>query len=197
MEPRELLRHARESADLSMRSLAAGAGTSASTITRIEAGTMDPTVGMLRRLLLATGHDLDVSLRPATRPPQLADLHDAWRSSSSGDRPDWTRLRAFVDHLALHPEAVSDAIRRPPPRSGSAVMDSLLAAIADKLADDHDTARPPWTSARGRCLLDVWESPGTPSMRARARQSTPSQFRERGILISANTLWRDVGSARA
>ena len=61
---------------------------------------MDPTVGMLRRLLFAAGGELEMSLRrPGAARTQLADQHDAWRSTSSGDRPDWTRLRAFVAHL--------------------------------------------------------------------------------------------------
>jgi len=186
-----LLREAREAAGLSMRGLAVRAGTSTSTVARIEAGTMDPTVGMLRRLLLAAGHEVELVLRPADARPRLADLSDAWRRSSSGERPDWTRLRAFLDHLALHPENAAESIRRAPARSGSAVLDALLAAIADKIADDHGLPRPRWTGAARRQLPDLWESPGTPAMRAKARMSTPHQLREHGLAISADSLWRD------
>lgn len=197
MDPGSLLREAREEAGLSMRALAECAGTSTSTITRIEAGRMDPTVGMLRRLLLAAGHELQVSLHTRADRTQLADLVDGWGPTPSGDRPDWTRLRAFLDHLTLHPDTVADAIRRPPAPSGSTLMDALLAAVADKLADDHATARPRWTGARSRRLVDVWESPGTPSMRDRARRSTPVQFEEHGLLLSADTLWRRTQAADA
>lgn len=180
-----------------MRALADRAGTSASTVARIESGAMDPTVGMLRRLLGAAGHEIELSTRPTPIRLRLADLHDAWRASSAGDRPDWTRLRAFIDHLSLHPDAVPEALRRPPSRSGSPVMDALLAALASKLADDHGLARPRWTSARHRRLPELWESPGTPSMRARARTSTPPQLLEHGLVISADSLWRHRDRAHA
>jgi transcriptional regulator with XRE-family HTH domain len=192
-----LLREARAAAGLSMRGLAARAGTSASTVARIEAGTMDPTVGMFRRLLLAAGHEVEFLLRPAEARPQLADLSDAWRRGSTGERPDWTRLRAFLDHLALRPENAAESIRRAPARSGSAMLDALLAAIADKIADDHGLPRPRWTSAAHRQLPDLWESPGTPAMRAKARQSTPHQLREHGIAISADSLWRERHATHA
>lgn len=76
-------------------------------------------------------------------------------------------------------------------------MDALLGAIADKLADDGALARPRWTGAASRRLPELWESPGTPSMRARALQATPGQFREHGLSISTDTLWRrsEVASA--
>ena len=191
MDVARLLRDARGTAGLSMRGLGERAHTSASTIARIEAGTMDPTVGMLRRLLLATGHDLEFMLRPVDARPELAGLCDAWRRTSTGDRPDWTRLRAFLDHLALHPENAAESIRRAPARSGSPLLDALLAGLADKIADDHALSRPRWTSAGHRRLADLWESPGTPAMRAKARQSTPHQLREHGLAISAGSLWRD------
>jgi transcriptional regulator with XRE-family HTH domain len=192
-----LLREARVAAGLSMRGLAERAHTSASTIGRIEAGTMDPTVGMLRRLLLATGHEVELTLQPADVKPELATLSDAWRRTLTGDRPDWTRLRAFLDHLALHPENAAESIRRAPARSGSPVLDALLAGIADKTADDHNVSRPRWTSAGHRRLPELWESPGTPAMRARARQETPRQLREHGLAISADSLWRDRHAAHA
>jgi len=47
------LRSARERAGLSIRDLAERAGVAASTVWRVESGRLDPTVGMLRRLLEA------------------------------------------------------------------------------------------------------------------------------------------------
>lgn len=49
------LRVAREESGLSIRELSERAGVAASTVWRIESGRLDPTVGMLRRLIEATG----------------------------------------------------------------------------------------------------------------------------------------------
>jgi transcriptional regulator with XRE-family HTH domain len=57
------LREARERSGLSVRALAARAEVAASTIWRIESGRLDPTVGMLQRLVNATGD----GAAPATR----------------------------------------------------------------------------------------------------------------------------------
>lgn len=191
-----MVREARQAAGLSMRALADRAGTSASTVARVEAGTMDPTTGMLRRLMRAAGRDVVLSSRPSAPPPRLADLRQAWTTGPAGDRPDWTRLRAMLDHLARHPEEVARAVRPAPRQSGSAVQDALLAAIADKLSDDHGLARPAWTAAAQRRLPDLWESPGTPAMRLRARRSAPPQFLEHGLAISSDSLWRATERSR-
>lgn len=187
-----LVRRVRAAAGLSARALAGRAGVSASTITRIESGRMDPTVGMLQRILAAAGQDLHVSTRliPRRRHPALAGLLDAWAPSPAGDCPDWTRLRAFLDHLALHPELIQAAIVRPPAPSGSPLMDVLLAGIADKVADDAGLARPAWTRGAGK-LDELWLTPGTPRMQARARRQAPPQLLARGLAIDASSLWRD------
>jgi transcriptional regulator with XRE-family HTH domain len=188
-----MLRDARLAAGLSARALALKAGVSTTTVTRIEAGRMDPTVGMLSRLLAATGRTLQLSMveQRGAAPLSLAGLVDAWTTTTSGERPDWTRLRAFLDALALRPEQTKAAISRKPPPSGSLMLDALLAGVADKLADDHALRRPAWTRARVRFLPSPWESPGTPRMRQAARDQTPSQLLEHGIIASLDSLWRD------
>jgi len=55
-----ILRHARRRARMTQRQLAAAAGTPQSTVGRIETGRLNPTVESLRRLLAATGHDLEL-----------------------------------------------------------------------------------------------------------------------------------------
>lgn len=188
-----MLRDARLATGLSARGLAAKAGVSTTTVTRIEAGRMDPTVGMLSRLLAATGRTLELSMGESRGAASLslAGLVDAWTTNASGERPDWTRLRAFLDALALRPEQTKAAISRTPPPSGSPMLDALLAGMADKLADDHGLRRPAWTGAPVRFLPSPWESPGTPRMRQAARDQTPSQLLEHGIIASLDSLWRD------
>jgi transcriptional regulator with XRE-family HTH domain len=190
--PADLVRDARQSAGLSARALARLAQVPSSTVLRIESGQVDPTFGMLRRLLEAAGQDLRLrSIRrpPSQRGPVLAELMDAWVESPD-EHPDWTKLRSFLDDLALHPDRVETAIIRRPAKSPSPVLDTLLAGIAEKLADDAGIGRPAWTR-RTPCLCEEWSPFGTPRMRAMWRSAAPSQLLDRGLVIDEPSLWRD------
>ncbi|HWH30462.1 MAG TPA: helix-turn-helix transcriptional regulator [Mycobacteriales bacterium] len=191
--PAELLRAARARAHLSASALAARSGVSPSAVLRIEAGEMDPTVGMLARLLEAAGERLRISSDTTETPVELARLVDAWKEGGGRIEPDWTRLRATLDALQGRPQAVATAIARPPARSGSPVVDVLLAGIADKLADDHQLPRPAWTSRR--TLKIPWAPAATPRQHAYQQKHTPRQLAQRNIVVDAGTLWRD-GPAR-
>ena len=81
------------------------------------------------------GYELELSARRRAG-VRIADLCDAWSSCSQGERLDWTTLRFFLDHLARHPHETHDAIVEPPAASSSAVLDNLLAAVAEKRADE-------------------------------------------------------------
>ncbi len=59
---------------MSARDLAAASGVSASTVTRIERGEVNPTVAMLERLLEASGHHVDILVTPRPTRPTLAGL---------------------------------------------------------------------------------------------------------------------------
>lgn len=120
---------------------------------------------------------------------QLRALSDAWEASPWGDRIDWTRLRATLDYLALHPEHIPAAIKEAPAPSGSALLDNLLAGIAETLAAEHKTERPAWTS-RVPPLPSPWVSPGTPRSQSVARETTPAALAARGIVLSRTSLWR-------
>ena len=158
-----MVRGARTSADLTMRALAARAHVATSTIARIESGKVDPTVGMLARLLSAAGRELQLGTHRQPG-PEIAELADAWSSGPRGDRPDWTRLRAFLDQLARHPEQQGPATLRRPAPSGSAMLDTLLAGVAEKICDDAGLPRPTWARAVP-ALPRSWATPGTPTDR--------------------------------
>lgn len=199
-EPREAVRRARTAAGLSVRAMAEIAGISPTTVTRIEAGRVDPGWSTLRKVLAAAGEEAVLTTRrlpaPPARPPSrttLAGLSDAWQRTARGDTPDWTRLRGALDVLAQHPELLADALKQRPQPSGSAVMDALLAGIADKLADDARLARPAWTKRTPR-LESEWSAPGTPAMLAARRAATPPQLKERGLVLDEFSLWRDRAS---
>lgn len=189
MAAAELVKTSRRRAGLSGRALAARAGVAYSTVVRIESGQVDPTTGMLERLLAAADHRLVISADEVV-PPELADLSSAWRTASDGEpRPDWTSLRAFIDALALHSQWQARGIERSPTSTGSDVMDNLFASIAEKIADDAGLSRPAWT-LNVTPLSEAWFTPGTPQMRESARASAPEQFAARNIWVSADSLWR-------
>jgi transcriptional regulator with XRE-family HTH domain len=175
---------------LSTRDLARLADVAYPTISRIENGHEDPRWSTLEKLsavlgdaLIPLGDDHDVG--------RLADLSDAWTADASGaQHPDWVRFRAFADRLTLHPEHTARAIMPEPPRSASPLIDTLLAAIAEKIADDAGIARPRWTRERPP-LAEPWSVATRPSKRAEAATTTPHQFARRGVVIPESTIWRD------
>ncbi len=187
-----VLQRAREDAGLSRRALARRAGVPISTISRIEEGEVDPTLTMLERVVSATGRQLTLEIEAIPERRSLAALADAWDPSRAGPKINWTRLRAFLDSLHGYPDDVELAIATPPPRSGLAQLDSLLAAIAEKLADDAGVNRPRWCAAV-RPLPTPWLARGTPRMIQQARRKAPRQFKQRNIWLSENDLWRDRG----
>jgi hypothetical protein len=153
---------------------------------------MDPTVTMLHRVISAAGHRLDICATAATGQRSIADLADAWSESPAGPGVDWTRIRGLLDWLDGNRERTAQAIEMPPARSGLPMLDSLLAGIAEKLADDAGLERPRW-AVKVPALRAPWLSPGTPRMVAAARTATPWQLAERNIWLAEHDLWRPRG----
>ena len=149
---------------------------------------MDPTVTMLARITSATGHRLNIRADQTLRKASLAAIAQLVLGVDAPDIP-FTRLRGLIDSLDANPNSAMDAIVDPPPRTGNEDLDNLLAAIANKIAEENLRTRPTWTS-------DVpippapWRSPGTPRMQALEAAKAPRQFTERRIFLAANNFWR-------
>lgn len=182
-----LLATAREKRHLSRHALANLAGVTASTVSRIEDGEMDPTITMLDRLLAATGERLALSSKPDAG-PTIADLSDAISDTPGTTGIDWTRIRGFLDWLHLHPGQTEKAISLPPSRS-SLELTNVLAAIAEKLADDNAVSRPRWTRTVP-ALPEPLTQPGTPRMVKRGRLKAAPQFLARNLWLAESDLWR-------
>jgi hypothetical protein len=189
MDVRQLVTNVKGSAAMSIRRWAAEAGVAGSTITRIQAGAVDPTVHTLARMLDVAGFELHVvAVRSGIPPrPRLADLANAWTRHRGQVRLDWTRWRQLLDALLLHPELTPEAIYIAPPPAGEKVVDVLLAAVAEKLADDAGLPRPGWTEAVP--ALDEPYRP--PVVRVVERLDVPPQLAARRVMIDAASLWRD------
>ena len=143
--PAQLVGELRVSAGLSQRALASRAGCTRSTIVRIENGDMDPTVTMLARITSATGHRLNIRADQTLRKASLAAIAQLVLGVDEPDIP-FTRLRGLIDSLDANPNSAMDAIVDPPPRTGNEDLDNLLAAIANKIAEENLRTRPTWTS---------------------------------------------------
>ena len=179
-----MIRTERKALGLSMRDLAAVAGISYPTISRIENGHEDPRWGTLTKIAAALGKTLAPTFE--TRP--MLGLADVDVDGTTGE-PDWTRLRSFADQITLHPEWTAAAIADAP-SPGSLLMSNLLAAIAEKLADDAGIQRPGWTK-QVAALESQWEAPATPRRRAMNAENTPAQFAARRITLPERAIWRD------
>lgn len=183
------MRESREGAGLSVRGLAEHADVAASTVSRIEAGRVSPTVETLESLVHACGRELE--LKVAHAGPSLASLRDAWTSTRGGDfRPDFTRFRSFLDSLALDPDRRWPSIVEAPAPSGSEVMDNLLAGIAETVAETAGHRPPRWTKEI-EPLSTPWSMPSTPNKMAARGAQTPRCLAERGLVVDASSLWRD------
>lgn len=188
-ESSRLATEARLAAGLSRSALARKAGVPTSTVSRIEDGIIDPTFGTLARVLGAAGSTLTVERAPFAR-PTLAALANAVDTGGPRLKIDWTRLRSFADWAGRHPSDIPGTIADPPMRTGT-VLDAILAAFAEELATVHGHAIPRWTKAV-LPLNELWEAPGTPAMRARARANTPEAFRRRNVILERAALLRDA-----
>lgn len=180
----EKLQKARADAKLSMRELSERAHVAASTVSRIESGQVTPTLPTYERLLAACGEVLDTVPMNA---PSIDSLTDAWDEKAS--RPDWTRIRNFLDTLDRHPEYRSVAISSEAVLPDRPVLSNLLAGIAETIADDADFRCPRWTK-RVKPLDEEWKQPGTSSMQAARRESTPHRLAQRRLVVAGDSLWR-------
>lgn len=186
-----LVRRERQALGLSIRELGMLAGVAYPTISRIEQDHEEPRWATMTKIAAVFGKTFEPSFTPALTPtPTLASLADRWTRDVHGDPlPDWTRWRALADQLLLRPELTGAAILPTPNPSGSSFVDNLLAATAEKLADDIGIRRPGWTM-RYQPLREPWRPPGTPRMQTEAAARTPAQFAARNITLPADAIWR-------
>ncbi len=159
-----------------------------STVSRIEAGEIDATVGMLQRIVHAAGSRLVLDVETDGAGPTLASLANAFEQLDARLKIDWTRLRGFADWAAEHPDRLTLALADPPVRTGTP-LDAILAAFAEELAAQHGLPLPRWTRAVGR-LEQEWSAPGTPRMRSEAASATPEPFRRRNLVLARGALFR-------
>lgn len=135
-----------------------------------------------------------VSARPNgwRRPRSLfAVVRDAESTEDIG-----YNLADFLDHvnlLAKQPATgvrLAASLRTEPPRTGDAVQDAYLAAVAAHLAHRHGLRAPAWTEKKNRRLARPWFALPDAWARATLLRDSPAAFRERNLFTTENALHR-------
>lgn len=105
-------------------------------------------------------------------------------------------LADFLDHvnwLAKQPAAavrVAASLRTEPPRTGDAVQDAYLAAVAAHLARRLRLRAPAWADQKSRHLEHPWFALPDAWARATLLRDSPAAFRERNLFTTENALHR-------
>lgn len=186
-DPAEVLRQTRLDGGLTQAEVAALAHTSQSAIAAYETGAREPTWSVLERIVRASGHLLELTVRPDPVLFRLADL-----AAEIADTPHETvRLRLVFEFLRAaaedgHPVRV--LVAREPGPTGDRRFDALLAAVAEDRCV-HAGIRPPaWVHDDSRFLDGLWWVSDLPSARASALVHAPASYRRRGVMIDRHDL---------
>ncbi len=122
-------------------------------------------------------------------------LHAVVRSARNREEIG-LNLAEFLDHANLLARkktgrrALLAGIRAEPPRTGDAVQDAYLAAVAAHLARQHRLPHPRWTDKKSRRLDRPWFALEDDWAKAWLLRDSPPAFRERNLFTSEDALQR-------
>lgn len=110
---------------------------------------------------------------------RLARVEDA--------RTRWKLVWEFLEEYRWEPDDVQTSLLKDePPPTADERWDTLLAALAEHLAAQHDLAPPAW--AEMRVLQRPWFPAELRIQRADALVWAPAAFRKHGVYLSARDL---------
>jgi hypothetical protein len=120
------------------------------------------------------------------QPMTLADLGGRLARVEDA-RTRWKLVWEFLEEYRWEPDDVQTSLLRDePPPTGDERWDTLLAALAEHLAAQHDLAAPAW--AEPRVLQRPWFPAELRIQRADALVWAPAAFRKHGVYLSARDL---------
>jgi transcriptional regulator with XRE-family HTH domain len=169
----------------SQRDLARRSRVAQPSISDIESGDRDTTVGKLSQILRAV--DYSVVAVPTTR-PTIAD----WAVRLAGlVRTDPGGIEKSLVQITDDLSAVEPATRvalcvTPPPPIGSTALDAALAGIVDHVLTRQGLPTPSWVDDPSRVAEPAWDLIDAPALRDAARDATPEPLRRRNVFIPAD-----------
>lgn len=104
-----------------------------------------------------------------------------------GGQVPYPALRGVVDWIDRHPQLAERAIGDRPPPTGDAGIDSLLAGVAETIAQDHGLDLPGWTASVRAAPLEVL---GTIDSEDDHWNEVPAPLAARGLGFRRETFWR-------
>ncbi len=120
------------------------------------------------------------------QPMALADLARHLRTADNGE-VRWRLAREFFEEYRWEVSPGRLRLLQDEPEStGDERWDTLLAALAEHLAAQADSAAPSW--AEERFLRRWWFPFDLPSQHVEALVHAPMAFRRRGVFVSARNL---------
>lgn len=176
------LRAARADKGWSQRELAGRCGVAQPSLSDIESGERDTTVGKLEQILQAAGYRL-VAI-PTTR-PTVAD----WAATLTGISANSSgvvrkTLVQISDDLAGAAPATCIALcLTPPATTGDRRIDATLAALVENALAKRHLPLPAWVDEPDRSSNVAWDLVHHPKLRDRARERTPEPFRRRNVFV--------------
>lgn len=178
------LRELRRGAGLTLRQVAASAGTAETNVAAYERGAKTPSAATLQRLLrvIAVGPDSPIhAQRLLTVPAAAAALRSGLRAAAS--TAELLRIvREMRTHAALVTTAAErDAFFAAPATTGDQRWDAMLAGVVEDLALASGMQPPEWS--RGHALPTFWFVGSSPSLRAYAFAHSPMSLQVRGVLV--------------
>ncbi|GAA1009922.1 hypothetical protein Aple_022960 [Acrocarpospora pleiomorpha] len=120
------------------------------------------------------------------RPITLSELA-GHLAVATNDKIRWKLVWEFLEEYRWEPAAAQPALLKDEPSLiGDERWDTLLAALAEHLAAQHDLAPPAW--ADGRVLRRAWFPAELAVQRADAIAWAPAAFRKHGVYLSIKDL---------
>jgi transcriptional regulator with XRE-family HTH domain len=186
-----LIRSARAATSVSQRALARASNVPQPSISDIERGVHDATVGLVERLLRPLG--AQIIAVPTTRPTvaQWADAIAGHLRHGRSGHAYRSLVQVGDDLLAVEPALRVVLTLAPPAPTGDRGVDAYLAALVDQRLTDDGLPVPHWVDDPGRTAETPWFVAGvadSPELVAYVRANTPEPFARRGVWVSHDDL---------